>query len=410
VAHEYFGHFEREAIFVKGQDHFSKAKAGSPALAKRTEIICMPDQTSTELYPLKLSSLAKEKVWGGTRIAQTFAQDIPADSQIGEVWLVWDQLIVANGPLRGAKLASLVRSHPLAILGKGLAGERPAEFPLLTKFLDAQDALSVQVHPGDEYARRREGEPFGKSEMWYVIGVEPGAQLIHGVQRPITRSQAEQATASGTLQTMLKHVQVAPGDVIYNPPGTIHALGSGILLFELQQSSDLTYRLYDWNRNDPSRQLHVEKALDVADLEPLVHHKTRPIEVQEPGVTRTYLCLCEQFSVERLTVHARVLERPAGACFHLLTALHGEGLVHYGSDAARDIPLSCGESLLLPACLHEYEIITQGGPLVVIKGYVPDLPADVIDPLRARGVPDEEIILLGGDPRRSDLARYVDIG
>jgi mannose-6-phosphate isomerase len=195
--------------------------------------------------------------------------------------------------------------------------------------------------------------------------------------------------------------------VIMNPPGTIHALGEGTLLYELQQSSDLTYRLYDWDRNDPSRQLHIAKSLDVADLLPLSLHKTEPVTVEEPGASRTYLCACKDFAAERVAVRASIVERPAGACFHVLTVLQGAGSVRYGTLSRPRVPLRAGESVLVPARLNEYVRPAEGPPLVVIKAYVPDLVQDIVMPLRRRGVAEETIVQLGGDPRHSDLAPYL---
>jgi mannose-6-phosphate isomerase len=369
----------------------------------------MQDCNSGELYPLKFAVLPKEKVWGGNRIAELFPQQSPADRPIGEVWVVWDQLRVENGTWKGRKLADLVREDPQAILGSRLSDEYDAEFPLLVKILDARKTLSVQVHPDDGYAQRYEGEPFGKAEMWYVLDVEPGSQLIHGVSQPLTRAEAKQAIESGTLQDVLAHVDVAQGDVILNVPGTIHALGDGILLYELQQSSDLTYRLYDWDRKDPARPLHIVKSLDVANLTPYDGHKIEPIEIRESGGTRTFLCACKYFAAELLTVEFQLVEAPAGVCCHVLTVLQGTGSLRTGLQPGGGIPLEPGESLLVPAGLQEYELDggADGQPLVLIKAYVPDLATDIVDPLRSKGVAKRMIAQLGGDSMHSDLGRIL---
>jgi mannose-6-phosphate isomerase len=355
----------------------------------------MNNQNNDDLYLLKLAALAKDKVWGGTRIARTFRQDLALDRSIGEIWVVWGDLSVQNGPWAGIKLDELARKFPGALLGSRVVDRGYPEFPLLVKILDARETLSVQVHPDDHYAQERENQPFGKAEVWYVLDAEPGARLIHGVERPISRAEASAAIESGRLQDLLQYVGVKAGEVVYNPAGTIHALGGGILLYELQQSSDLTYRLYDWDRRDPNRPLHVEKSLDVADLEPYPEHKIRPIEFKAEGGTRAMLCASEHFAAELLRVQSTALERPAGACFHVLTALEGSGYV-------QGIALNRGESLLVPAGIDEYEI-EAAQPLKVIKAYVPDLAKDVVDPLRKQGVSDEQIAQLGGIDRHSDL-------
>ena len=372
----------------------------------------MPTLENDVLYPLRLSILPMEKVWGGDRLRHLLGEHVTAQPKIGEAWIAWDGLTIENGPFQGKTLANLVESHPRSLLGARWESEAPALFPLLVKFLDARETLSVQVHPDDAYARQREGEPFGKAEMWLVLEAEPGSALIHGVNRSLSRSEAERAVGAGTLQDLLEYVQVAPGDVILNPPGTIHAVGAGLLLYELQQSSDLTYRFYDWDRNDPARELHLQKALDVANLEPNPAHKIQPIEVHEPGATRLYLGACEAFAAELLRVHARVVECPAGSCFHVLTAIEGEGRVEFeaGPRGASDsIDLQPGTTVLVPASIREYEIKSQMSNLVLLKAYVPDLFRDVLNPLRQHGIPEASILRLGGDSSHNDLSRYISL-
>ncbi len=359
----------------------------------------MNNLNKRELYPLKLEAQPKEKVWGGTKIAETFRHDLSTERTIGELWVVWRDLAVQNGPLRGRKLNDLADEYPGALLGGRVVERGYPEFPLLVKILDARDTLSVQVHPTDAYAQKREGEPFGKAEVWYILDAESDARLIHGVERPVSRAAAQEAIDAGELQDMLQYVEVSAGDVVYNPAGTIHALGSGIFLYELQQSSDLTYRLYDWDRRDPNRPLHVEKALDVADLEPYPEHKIRPVEMAGDGGQRKMLCASEHFAAELLRVESSLRERTGGACFHILTAFEGSGRV-------QGVELCCGESLLIPAAIDEYRIEADE-PLLAIKAWVPDLMADVVEPLRQQGVPDEVIAQLGGIARHSDLARLL---
>lgn len=364
----------------------------------------MRNPSERDLYPLRFTVLPKEKVWGGSRMAEFLGQGVPADRLIGEVWVVWDQLRVVSGVFAGKTLASLVRQDPLSILGSRLASDPDPEFPLLVKILDTREMLSVQVHPDDGYAQAHERQPFGKTEVWYVLAAEPQSRVIHGVTRSLTRAEAKQAIETGNLQEVLDYVEVAPGDVILNVPGTIHALGGGILLYELQQSADLTYRLYDWDRGDPSRPLHLQESLDVARLQPFVAHKIEPIEVVEEAVTRAYLCACKYFVAELLTVRSCARERPAGVCFHMLTVLRGGGYLRHGSDSSRSIIIGPGGSWLIPAALDEYEIQATGkGPLVLIKAYVPDLLDDVLIPLRQKRVSEDAILQLGGDAQSSDL-------
>lgn len=367
----------------------------------------MPDMIQP--YPLKLSALPKEKVWGGPNLARLFPATAAGGTSIGEIWLVWDRLQVSGGAWQGQTLAEVVHDQPAAILGSRQLPGPGAVFPLLVKLVDAQDMLSVQVHPDDAYAQQHEREPFGKSEVWVILDAEPGARLIYGLQRPLSRAELQAAIANGELRHILNNVPVAPGDVILNPPGTIHALGKGIVVYELQQSSDLTYRLYDWDRNDPNRPLHIAQSLDVADREPPAEVKIRPITLHEPGASRALLCATRYFAAELLTVQASLIERPAGHCFHALTAL--QGTLHLRDLAAPEVayPLAAGESILVPAAIERYELQAEHGQAAVIKGYVPDLGQDVVSPLVARGVPWTDIVQLGGDPRRSDLQGYEPI-
>ncbi len=366
----------------------------------------MPDQNDIDLYPLRFSALAVEKVWGGHKLSRMLHLEAPAGRLIGEVWAVWDQLLVENGPLRGQKLASLVRAHSQQLLGGRFAGLPPV-FPLLVKLLDTQDTLSVQVHPDDGYAQAYEGEPFGKAEAWYILDAEPSARLIHGVKTPLSRSEATQAIQTGTLRDLMHDVGVTAGDVYMNPAGTIHALLEGLLLYEIQQSSDLTYRLYDWDRNDPNRPLHIEKSLDVADLVPLDQHKVDPVVLLEPGCTRTLLVACRYFAAERLQVESQVLEMPDGECFHVLTVLGGSGSVRYGPSLTQEVNLAQGDSVLVPAAIQQYQLQAGDMPFVAIKAWVPDLFQDIVVPLRDSGFADEMIVQLGGDPRTSDLGACV---
>ena len=360
----------------------------------------MRSEDKVEFYPLKFKSLPKEKVWGGNRIAARFDRGLPSDRPIGEVWLVWDQLPVSNGPFQGRTLAELVRSYPVSLLGSQADLDQNLAFPLLIKILDANDTLSVQVHPDDRYAREHEDEPFGKAEVWIVLDAEPGARLIHGVKRSLTRASAGRAIEAGSLEEELDYVAVSPGDVIMVAPGTIHALGGGLLLYELQQSSDLTYRLYDWDRRDPNRPLHIDRALDVARLDPFTTHKITPVELPEAGGTRAILCACERFAAEWLWVRSSIAERPAGASFHVLTGLRGEGWVRYGARDTMQVQFGAGESVLVPAGLEEYEI--QAGPgtefFEVVKAFVPHRLEELADSMRSRGVPAELIHQLGGEP------------
>jgi mannose-6-phosphate isomerase len=382
----------------------------------------MQDPIGDTLYPLQFSPLLKEKIWGGHRLESILRKGPGADalsdsglggtaapSGLGEAWLIWQDLAVSNGPWQGKTLGDLVHQYPLQILGRKSATGPQSVFPLLIKLIDAQEMLSVQAHPDDHYARLRESQPFGKSEVWYVVDAEPGAQIVHGVKSRITRDELREAVTTGKLPEVLDYVEVEAGDVVLNPAGTIHALGGGILIYELQQSSDLTYRLYDWDRVQPdgsSRELHIEKAAEVADLEPSLMHKIQPVKLPQPSGTRTFLSACRHFAAELLEVDARTVVPLGGECFHALTILQGECCIQCSAQRT-ELEIASGESVLVPAGLREYEIWPRETRAVIVKSYVPDLPGDVVAPLRESGVAWDRILQLGGDPEKSDLGAYA---
>lgn len=355
-------------------------------------------------YPLMFAPIAQEKIWGGHMLTEMLGKGTSSGQPVGEIWLVWDQLTITNGPWRGKMLAEVVQQHPLEILGVRLSEVPKPVFPHLIKFLDAQQTLSVQVHPDDAYAQAREKQPFGKTEMWYVIEAKPGARIIHGVRQAVTREKLARAVAEGKLADLLESVEVFAGDVIVNSPGTIHALGAGILIYELQQSSDLTYRLYDWDRQDGAggvRELHIEKSLDVAQLQPHTLHKIQPVSITEAAGTRMYLAACPYFAAELLTLHAPITESTAGLRFHVVTVLEGSGRLRYVPPEAvppltTEVDISRGTSVLVPASVHTYEIEPENGQLKVIKSYIPDLAEDIIAPLLKRGIPARRIAQLAG--------------
>ena len=214
---------------------------------------------------IELEPQFKPRVWGGRRLAERFGLD--ASEPIGEAWMVFDENVVASGPYAGRVLAEVLAELGEAILGRGVVERYGRRLPLLVKYLDTARWLSVQVHPDDAYARAHEAGSgwLGKAEAWVVLEAEPDARIVYGVRRPVTREELRAAALDGSILELLNFAPVKAGDVIYVPPGTIHALGPGLLVLEVQQRSDLTYRLYDYGRG---RELHLEKALDVARLEP----------------------------------------------------------------------------------------------------------------------------------------------
>jgi mannose-6-phosphate isomerase len=364
-----------------------------------------------ELYPLLLNPRAIEKVWGGRELARIFDFHLPANTSIGEVWTAWDGLTVINGPAIGTTLAELVRDQPSALLGSPIGEADPDTFPLLAKFLHARENLSIQVHPDDDGARRLEQQLFGKSEMWFVVAAEPGAIVWHGPKRELSSAELRDALQTGRIPELLQQVQVSSGDVLINPPGTIHALGRDIVIFELQQSSDLTYRLFDWERATgagPPRALHLEQGLAVADLVPAARHKIETVTFDEDGWRRQILGACRYYAAELWELTGRPVILPAIGRFQILTTLTGQ-LVITSRDSARPrMTLPSGHSVVVPADTADVTLAAATASCQVFRSYVPSLAADVVAPLRSRGIADAAILQLGGNPNRSDLRFVLD--
>lgn len=236
----------------------------------------------TDLYPYVLEPKEAPAIWGG------------------ESWKCWDANRVRNGSLAGASVADL-----RAELGPKLLGAIDASriFPILTKIIDARDSLSVQVHPDDAYAQRVEHQPNGKTECWYILSAQPDAQLVLGWTRDTTRDEYERRVADGTLGELLRRVPVKAGDAFYLPAGTLHAIGAGIVLFETQQASDLTYRIFDWNRlgaDGKPRPLHVQKAADVLNYHAGTSGALQTIAYEFESLERVALIADRNFVVERV--------------------------------------------------------------------------------------------------------------
>jgi len=252
------------------------------------------------LYPLVLEPLERELIWGGHALVDRYGKVAARDAKIGESWECWDANRILNGSSAGATLADLRTS-----LGKGLMGSCDPDrtFPLLTKLIDARDALSVQVHPGDAYARRVEGQPFGKTECWCILEAEPDASIVLGWNRATSRAEYLERVKDGSLGELLRYVPVKPGDVFHLPAGTMHAIGKGIVLFEVQQASDLTYRIFDYHRRGADgklRELHVEKAADVLDFRESSAGPLESLTYDLHGLRRTVLVAESNFIVERV--------------------------------------------------------------------------------------------------------------
>jgi mannose-6-phosphate isomerase len=293
--------------------------------------------TDTAIYPWELEPTLTPAVWGGDELVRKYGKHRDASDKLGESWECWDANAVANGTLKGSTVATLRERLKTQFLGD----LDPARiFPILTKIITAHDWLSVQVHPNDAYAQRVERQAFGKTECWYVMAAQPDAQLVVGWTRDTSRAEYERRVADGTLGEILRKVPVKCGDTVYVPAGLVHAIGPGVTVFETQQASDLTYRMFDWNRmglDGKPRELHVRKAADVLSYRAGGESTLAQIEYAYEGLSATALIADPRFTVERiiattepasLGTHARPLiimslEQPMEiACAGTTTALH----------------------------------------------------------------------------------------
>jgi mannose-6-phosphate isomerase len=307
------------------------------------------------LKPFFMEPYFNEKDWGGTRLASVYGKAIPS-AHTGESWEV-SAHPMGQSACEGRTLRQLMEDYGDALMGTGVKGE----FPLLIKLIDAREWLSVQVHPDDEYARRVEGDPYGKTEAWVVLDCDPGAELIFGIDCGVETLRGEMER--GYLERHLRKVAVQPGDVLYIPAGTVHAIGANMLIYEVQQSSDRTYRLYAWGRD---AQLHKEKSLDVIDPK----QGGKPMQgakVEVEGGLREIMVLDPCFALERITATGRMPMRTDGTRFYAYTAV-APGRVSWEGGARE---YKAGDSFLIPAALGAYAL--EGG--VLYKSYFPDVAA-----------------------------------
>lgn len=297
-------------------------------------------------HPIRLEPLHVERVWGGRRLAELFGRELP-DGPIGESWEIHGQLKVASGPLNGSTLDHLVEEFGEELLGSRGASHKT--FPLLTKWLDCRDWLSVQVHPDDALAVELTGDPNlrGKTEAWYVVHADRESRLIHGLKPEVSLHDLEAAQGDGVLQC-LREVAPQAGDLLFTSAGTVHALGPGYVIYEIQQSSDLTYRLYDWGRDRP---VHPAESLRCM-------RESLPCDFAEDQGLLT----CPFFEIRELTDGETFA--PNGDTFLILAAVVGDWNLRgeFG-----ELRLARGESLLLPAAMSALAVSPyQVGKLLVV--------------------------------------------
>ncbi|HLP05266.1 MAG TPA: type I phosphomannose isomerase catalytic subunit [Paludibacter sp.] len=312
------------------------------------------------LYPLKFSPILKDKIWGGTKLIGLFEKPSKTD-KLGESWelsgYTGEESVVSNGFLSGNTLTELIEVYMGDLVGDAIFDKFGLEFPLLFKLIDANENLSIQVHPGDEVAAERHNSN-GKTEMWYVVDADPGSELIIGFAEDCTRETYVEALANGKVEDLLQKVPVKKGDVFFIPAGRVHAIGKGVVVAEIQQSSDITYRIYDYKRKDDQgheRELHTEQALDVIDFEATREAKT-PYEPVLNEVTP--LVSCEYFTTNLLWFDEPVKRNYAGMdSFVTYMCLEGTFVVQTGNDT---LEVAKGNTIMIPAGIDDVELKPTG--------------------------------------------------
>jgi len=326
---------------------------------------------NTELYPLKFDTIYKEKLWGGEKISTVLGKDFSPLPNCGETWEVsgvkGNVSVVTEGALKGQPLTALIEQFGSQLLGGQVADRFGKEFPLLIKFIDANDDLSIQVHPDDQLAKERH-DSFGKTEMWYIFQADEGAQLISGFNQTVSQAQYLEHLNAKTLDQILNYEQVQAGDVFFMPAGRVHSIGKGCLLAEIQQTSDVTYRIYDFDRKDAdgnTRELHTELALEAIDYQ---HYPSYKTQYQPQPNHAVELASCQYFEtnlIQASTATARDYSQLDS--FVIYICFEGSLTLKCRSG---EYAIKKGEAVLLPATLQQAELLPNGN-FGLLETYIP---------------------------------------
>ena len=323
------------------------------------------------LYPLKFTPICKDKIWGGNKLNEILNKKYPELPNCGESWEIsgiQDEVsIVSNGFLKGNNLEELIEVYMGDIVGEKIYEKFGTEFPLLIKYIDANDNLSIQVHPNDELSLERH-DAYGKTEMWYVVQADPGANLISGFNRKIDKEGYLKYFKNGQLEEILNYEVVKAGDVFFMPAGRVHAIGKGIVVAEIQQTSDVTYRIYDFNRVDDKgnpRELHTELAVDAIDYKFESNYRTDYTEVDNDPVK---LIECQYFTTNILTL-TQSIERDFTSLdtFVIYVCLDGEYIFQWEEQT---ISVQKGESVLIPALIDMFTLSPVNGNVKLLEVFI----------------------------------------
>jgi mannose-6-phosphate isomerase len=326
---------------------------------------------SALLCPARLEPIFSARPWGARTLAPFFPEKSNLVEPLGEAWMTGVECRFASGPFAGRKLGDVWPALPSAWTGTKI-DSAAGSFPLLVKFIFAEEKLSVQVHPDDEYAARHEPAAGGrgKTEMWYAIHARPGAEVLAGLKPGVTSEIFKRAIEDGSAEDCLQHVPMRAGEAIFVPAGTAHTIGPGLVLCEIQEYSDLTYRVFDYNRRDAqgrSRELHIEKALQVMRFGEQRGGKISPARLARGGVSETFFIACRFFAAEKWEFAARTAAATSPEHFELLIFLEGSGSIDWGGESMEYAP---AQTWLLPAALGEYHL-APGRRTSLLRACVP---------------------------------------
>lgn len=315
----------------------------------------------TKLYPLTFEPLLKEIIWGGQDI-RPFKGLAPSEQKIGESWEIShvddNYSVVANGSLRGENLDTLFKTYGARLVGKSVLSRFPERFPLLIKFIDAQDNLSIQVHPDDTLGMARHNS-FGKTEMWYVVKASPEAKLYSGFSKQSSPEDYVQRIADGTIMDVMQEYKVEAGNVFFLPAGRVHAIGAGCFVAEIQQTSNITYRIYDYDRRDAkgnTRELHTDLAKDAIDYTLHDNYRTDYTAVKNEA---THLVTCQYFKTNLLDLD-EPLSRDWSDLDSFVIYIVMEGELELSDDQGNSLSLHQGQSVLVPAELQSVRLTPKG--------------------------------------------------
>lgn len=318
-----------------------------------------------DLYPLKFHPILKDKIWGGQKLASLLGKNSDSD-KVGESWEIsdveGDESIVRNGSLKEKSIKQLLETYSQDLIGEKNYKTFKNKFPLLIKFIDAKEDLSIQLHPNDDLAKERHNS-FGKTEMWHVMQADDSSNLIVGFNQDVTKQKYQQHLNDKSLTEILNFDEVKKGDTYFIEVGRLHAIGAGVLLAEIQQTSDITYRVYDWDRLDDqgnSRELHNDLAIDAIDFDMKDDFR---VAYEKAKNTSNKMVSCQYFTTNYIHLDAEIEKKNTFDSFIIYICTEGEALI---KTISSEVTLNKGETILMPACIKDFKISSDNAELLEV--------------------------------------------